>query len=261
MMKRTPKLGQHFLNASWPARSLAEHSGARAGDTILEIGPGKGILTKELLKTGARVVAVEKDPALVERLHAEFRDEMRNGVLRIVEGDVRDTTPEMLGLEDGNYVLAANIPYYITGDIMRTFLTASRQPRTIVLLVQKEVAERIVSKRESILSLSVKAYGAPRIIARVSRGNFTPPPSVDSAIILISNISRDFFSGFTEETFFKIVRAGFAAKRKLLANNLSVVFGKDRVRATLAECGVAGKARAEDVPLETWGCLTKELIR
>ena len=157
------------------------------------------------------------------------------------------------------YTVAANIPYYITGEIIRQFLTAQHQPSTMALLVQKEVAQRIVAQKESILSLSVKAYGTPKIVAKVSRKHFSPPPSVDSAILLIENISRDFFAEISEEDFFTVVRAGFAAKRKMLANNLSTVFPKQKVLEALAACGVPEKARAEDVALGEWKALTKKL--
>ena len=256
MRQRGARLGQHFLKHGWAARSLAHAVGIRTGETFLEIGPGKGILTKELLALGA-VVAIEKDEALVEQLKVTFADDIASGRLRLVAGDVRDATPENLNLS--NYVVAANIPYYITGEIVRQFLTASVQPRAMALLVQKEVAQRIVSMKESILSLSVKAYGTPRLVEKVSRTHFSPPPSVDSAILAVNNISRTFFDCISEESFFRVVRAGFASKRKMLANNLGVIFDKARVGEALHSCGIPEKVRAEDVPLEKWKNLTRNL--
>ena len=126
--------------------------------------------------------------------------------------------------------------------------------------MQKEVASRIVSNKESILSLSVKAYGSPRLVKKVPKGNFSPPPSVDSAIIAISNISRYFFNEMPEENFFRVVRAGFASKRKYLSNNLGEKFGKKNATAALSICGIPEKARAEETVLEKWKCLTKQLI-
>ena len=255
-MRKGAKLGQHFLTGSWAAEKLTQSIAMRSGETILEIGPGKGALTAELLNTGARVVAVEKDETLIEILNATFSEEIRKGQLTIIREDIRNFDPSHLG----PYVLAANIPYYITGEIIRQFLTAKKQPRALALLIQKEVADRILARngKESILSLSVKAYGTPKIVAKVTRGNFSPPPSVDSAILLVVNISRDYFKATSEERFFEIVRAGFASKRKFLASNLSS-YGKEKIVAAFASCGIGPKARAEDITLEMWGNLTRAL--
>ncbi len=259
MKQRGARLGQHFLTNKHYAKVLAEAVAVRAGETILEIGPGKGALTKELLNTGAKVVAIEKDEVLAEGLKTTFAQEIGDGKFEILTGDVRDffaaRRAARRGLAaDAPYIVAANIPYYITGEIIRQFLTAEHQPRAMALLVQKEVAERIIArdKKESILSLSVKAYGAPKIVAKVGRGNFSPPPSVDSAILLIENISRDFFSDITEDDFFKIVHAGFAAKRKMLAGNLATLFEKEKITHAFASCGIDPKIRAEDVSLDAW---------
>jgi 16S rRNA (adenine1518-N6/adenine1519-N6)-dimethyltransferase len=255
------RLGQHFLTGQWAARKLTDAVDVQEGETILEIGPGKGALTKELLATGARVVAVEKDPTLVAGLRETFKNEIALGKLELIEKDVRNFKPESWNLKAGSYVLAANIPYYITGEIIRQFLTGETQPRTVALLIQKEVAERIIARdgKESILSLSVKAYGTPKIVTKVSRGNFSPTPSVDSAILAVTNISRDFFTGISEEMFFKAVRAGFASKRKFLANNLGIVFDKKTAEHALAVCGINPKVRAEDVPLEKWRDIVRSL--
>jgi 16S rRNA (adenine1518-N6/adenine1519-N6)-dimethyltransferase len=166
-------------------------------------------------------------------------------------------TPDSLGIE--KYVVAANIPYYITGEIIRHFLTAPKQPRAMSLLIQKEVAERIVARdgKESILSLSVKAFGKPSIVAKVPAGCFNPPPRVDSAILLVENISRDFFDTIKEEDFFKVIKAGFASKRKMLAGNLKGLFGD--AAGTLAECHIDPKVRAEDLQLNQWKLLTQKL--
>ena len=255
------RLGQHFLTGLWPAHSLAEPVNVKPGETILEIGPGKRALTRELIATGARVVAVEKDSALVEQLAQTFAQEVRNGQLILVTQDVRNFEPTHYELRTAHYVLAANIPYYITGEIIRQFLETPAQPRAMAILIQKEVADRIIArdKKESILSLSVKAYGTPKIIAKVSRGNFSPPPSVDSSILLVGDISKKFFDGLDERHFFKVVKAGFASKRKFLSSNLAAQFGKDAVQRAFEVCGLSPKVRAEDVPLERWKKLAVEL--
>lgn len=264
-MRRTPPLGQHFLKNASVARALVGAARIKKGDAVLEIGPGTGMLTRVLCETGARIIAVEKDPVLFQRLRTSFVGEIASGQLILVKNDIRDLDPGGLGLKTGDYIVAANIPYYITGEILRKFLSAKAHPRTMALLVQKEVAERIVARdrKESILSISVKAYGTPTMIAKVSRGNFMPPPSVDSAILLIANISRELFDDVGEERFFRIVRTGFSSKRKLLTKNLEKVLGshKPEIMHELEHCGIDVKTRAEDVPFAKWKCLARSLAR
>lgn len=247
-------LGQHFLSAQWVASAMVEAARVPTDIPVLEIGPGTGNLTKELLRTGYVVYAVEKDTALIEVLRARFEDEITSDKLHIIAGDVRSIemlAPQLLLFE---YALVANIPYYITGDIIRTFLERGKPPVSMTLLVQKEVAERIAKDtKESILSLSVKLYGAPRYVAKVARGCFTPPPNVDSAILHIDHISKEKLRGFSEETFFKIVHKAFAGKRKMLGNTLRTLFSPE----TLKERGIDPKSRAEDLPLSTWTTLAR----
>lgn len=257
-MARGARLGQHFLKHGWAARALAYAAAPTEGEMTVEVGPGKGMLTRELLSLGP-VIAIEKDEQLVSLLRETFAPELASGRLTLVDGDIRDFDPHMHGLSAGRYIVAANIPYYITGEIIRHFLTSALQPRAMALLIQREVAQRIVSEKESILSLSVKAYGSPKIAEKVSRTHFSPPPSVDSAIILISDISRRFFDDVPEEAFFTVVRAGFASKRKQLANNLSVVYGRERAESALSVCGIPGTTRAEDVHAEDWKRLTQAI--
>ena len=261
MKRRGARLGQHFLTGQWAAAALAKAVGAQSGETILEIGPGKGALTRELLATGNTVIAVEKDERLIAGLEQLFAREIEFGKLVLVADDIRNFNPRLrFNLNLKGYVLAANIPYYITGEIIRQFLETDLPPRAMALLVQKEVAQRIATdKKESILSLSVKAYGRPKIVAKVPRGNFNPPPSVDSAILFVDDISKIFFEGISEKRFFDCLHAGFGSKRKFLANNLGTKFGKEEAMRALAACGVDAKARAEDVPLAKWKCLVKNL--
>lgn len=247
------RLGQHFLKNPQVARALVEAARITASDTVLEIGPGGGALTRELLASGAHVIAVEKDPQLAAALR---KNAPKN--LQIIEGDIRDVSPDSLGLGEREYIVAANIPYYITGEILRQCLSAQHQPKHMALLVQKEVAERIIARdgKESILSLSVKVFGNPRIVRAVSRGNFNPPPSVDSAILAIDSISRANLENTDETLFFSLVRAGFSSKRKLLVRNLEKVLN-GRAREACATCAIPENARAEDVPLARWLCLVR----
>ena len=247
MVRAKKSLGQNFLMHRQIAERIADAAGLSKRDTVLEIGPGTGMLTRALLARAGKVVAVEADGELHEQLAQDFADDIACGALTLVHGDIRHF--DISTLPKG-YKLVANIPYYITGDIMRMFLTAAAQPSSMTLLVQKEVAERIArSKKESILSLSVKAYGAPKYEFTVPRGAFKPAPSVDSAVLSIKNISRDAFASRAEETrFFELVRAGFAHKRKLLSSNLAG-FG-------IPESTLPPKARAEDLSLADWLRLT-----
>ncbi|MSR79070.1 MAG: ribosomal RNA small subunit methyltransferase A [Candidatus Taylorbacteria bacterium] len=254
------KLGQHLLTNVGIARAVAVAAGVTNGDKVLEIGPGKGMLTKEILLLGGIVTAVEKDPGMVAVLREKFAEEICNSKLIIHEGDARDLTPDKL-FPKGTYKIAANIPYYITGELIRSCLTAKNKPVSLALLVQKEVAVRIArSKKESILSLSVKAYGTPKYIKTVSRGSFNPPPSVDSAILAVYDISNKNFKKIAEKDFFRIVKAGFAQKRKTLAGNLKRALDINAVEA-LDAVGISEKVRAEDLTPEEWLALTKYLAR
>lgn len=250
------RLGQHFLTSPVTLRAIITAAHPKQGDTVLEIGPGRGVLTRALLQTGATVIAVEKDEELARALCDALSEEKH---FRMVTGDIRDTDATKLGLPDG-YLVAANIPYYITGAIIRQFLTAKNQPSRMVLLTQREVAERIAhSKKESLLSLSVKAYGEPKLVARVPRGAFSPVPKVDSAILAIEDISRKKFieHGVSEEAFFELLHVGFAQKRKMLASNLSPRYGRAAVMRALTAAGLHEKVRAEDVALEEWLTIAK----
>lgn len=252
-MEKKKSLGQNFLKAGSYLRAIADAAHVGAGDTVLEIGPGEGALTKELLARGATVIAVEKDRRLIPFLAEKFATEIAAGTFSLQEADALDISPEELGLSEGTYKLVANIPYYITGALLKKFLSEVSQPSLLVFLVQKEVAERIArEKKESILSLSVKAYGTPRYVKTVPRGAFAPAPDVDSAILLVSPISRNNFSNREQEKeFFTLVRAGFAQKRKLLKRNIEPVLGESTL-ARMQSAGIPENARAEDVPLSQW---------
>ncbi len=239
-MYKKKSLGQHFLHTPSYLRAVADAAQIQKGETVLEIGPGEGALTAVLLEQGAKVIALEKDTRLISVLREKFAGKD----FEVIEGDALEFEPTFK-----KYKVIGNIPYYITGALFKKFLTASHQPSTLVFLVQKEVAERIArSKKESILSLSVKAYGTPAYIKTVPAGAFSPPPNVDSAILAVTGISRDNFKNAAhEEKFFEAVKKGFAQKRKFLKNNL----GAEYAEALMRE-GIGEKTRAEDVELLKW---------
>ncbi len=253
-------LGQNFLNNPDVVRDILLAGDIKSGEVVLEVGPGLGVLTRSLLDAGAQVIAVEKDVRMITHLEKLFQKEIASKQLMLIYADILDFNIGDLKFANEqkilNYKIIANIPYYITGAFLEKFLTGKAQPTHMVLMLQKEVAERIVTKdkKESILSVSVKAYGTPRIVREVTRENFDPAPEVDSAILLIENISRDFFvnreSKFVnpaefETNFFKLVRQGFAHKRKMLSNNIENLSEEYKNK------------RAEELSLDAW----KELYR
>ncbi|MDP2665245.1 MAG: 16S rRNA (adenine(1518)-N(6)/adenine(1519)-N(6))-dimethyltransferase RsmA [bacterium] len=242
-MHAKKSLGQNFLMHARIAERIAMVANLAPGATVFEIGPGTGMLTRELLKRAGKVIALEADHGLFEILQADFAPEIADGRLEFIHGDIR--TFDISALPKG-YALVANIPYYLTGEIFRMFLASPNQPRLMTLLIQKEVADRIArSKKESILSLSVKAYGTPKREFTVPRGAFKPAPNVDSAVLTIRDISRkNFKTKREEEQFFALLHAGFAHKRKFVRKNLA--------EASLPQGDIPEKARAEDVPLITW---------
>lgn len=263
-MRAKKHLGQNFLTSNVVARDMVVAANINENDIVVEIGPGTGFLTKELLTSAGKVFAIEKDEELIPRLEAQFAPGTEGKKLKLIEGDVlEEKILNKLDIEDGLYKLVANIPYYITGQILRVFLSGEKKPSSITLMLQKEVASRIVThdKKESILSLSVKVYGTPKYIKKVPARYFSPKPKIDSAILHIENISKNNFdSKDEEELFFKIIKAGFAHKRKYLARNLETLFDKETIARLFKTCEISEKTRAEDVPLEKWLCLTKNVL-
>ena len=267
-MRAKKSLGQHFLKSERALSTIIESAQIKIGDTILEIGPGTGTLTEKLLATSCQLTAVEKDDDLYELLKEKFQKEILSGQLNLIHDDILNFQTSNLQ----TYKLVANIPYNITGTILKKFLEADQQPEMIVLLVQKEVARRIVAadSKESILSISIKVYGQPRFVETVKAGSFVPMPQVDSGIIVIESISKDFFKEIAvyvdtecqrvEEGFFKMVRAGFQSKRKKLSSNLSVIFNKNKIRETFERLGLDEFMRAENMSVDNWQKLAKNLL-
>lgn len=256
-MLKKKSLGQHFLHSPHYLRLIADTLHIKEGEAVLEIGPGDGALTGTLLARGAKVTAIEKDTRLLPVLEEKFAQEIADQRLHIRAGDALELNVGELKLPK-KFKTVGNIPYYITGALLKKYLSEKIQPSMLVFLIQKEVAERIArSKKESILSLSVKAYGEPKYVKTVPRGAFAPAPGVDSAILSVARLSRDNFAdGLHEKRFFELVRAGFGQKRKLLAGNLKGLLGP-RHLALLEIAGIPKDARAEDVGLAGWLKLAK----
>jgi 16S rRNA (adenine1518-N6/adenine1519-N6)-dimethyltransferase len=254
-MRAKKSLGQNFLKSEGIIKNIVRAGNLSKEDVVLEVGPGHGELTREILTTSNHVIAIEKDDYLASKLQSLFKREISSGKLKVINGDALELTPDMLSLKDGEFKVIANIPYYITGHLIRLYLGAKSKPNKMVLLVQKEVAERIIDDKESLLSLSVKAYGEPNYVMTVESEHFSPKPKVDSAVISINNISRSFFKdvNFSEEDFFTLIKAGFAHKRKFLMNNLERGgVSKTEVKKIFDELGISLKTRAEDISLGDW---------
>jgi len=243
-------LGQNFLHAPNIISAMVHAGKVSKEDTVLEVGPGKGALTMKLLETGAHIIAVEKDDRAIPFLEEKFFQEIKNGQLELIHGDILEFDANKLD----KYILIANIPYYITGEFIRKFLEAERSPTRIVIMLQKEVAKRIVDKKESILSLSIKAYGEPKYLTTVHRKLFRPIPNVDSAVIVIENISKKFFENaqISEKTYFDIIKSAFAHKRKVVIKNLEAKIPKEALEKIWVKGNLSKNLRAEDLSPEMW---------
>lgn len=263
-MQPKKSLGQNFLRDTKILQKIVAFAEIKPTDTILEIGPGEGLMTKLLLEQVNRVVAVEKDDQLAEALQIKFAEQISSGKLEIVTADILDYQ-----LLTNDYKLIGNIPYNITGAIFKKFLSSPHQPKSITFVIQKEVAKRIAGSqnskketRENLLSISIKAYGKPYFGGIIKAGSFFPAPKVDSAIIAIRTINKDNFAKYnvSEDHFFTILRAGFVHPRKFLINNLKEVSNipqfENEVFVTL---GIKLKSRAEDLGLEDWFRLTQAI--
>lgn len=260
-MRAKKQFGQHFLTSASALEKIVAAGAVCNRDSVLEIGPGRGVLTEKLLHTGATVLAIEKDRDLIPLLAEKFSTYIENGSFELIEQDILDFDPKSI---PSAYKLIANIPYYITGLILEKFLSASHQPTRAVLLVQKEVADRIIARdgKESILSISVKVYGEPKIIATVPAGAFTPAPTVSSAILLIENISKNFFESIDERVFFSVLQATFGKKRKQLAGTLGhITKNKDECIHILQTLGIQPHIRPEDLSIEQWKQIVLSLER
>lgn len=253
-------LGQHFLNSDYAPKKMCDAANLVAGDIVIEIGPGTGILTGEILARGARLIAIETDPRAIALLQETFATAIAQGQLTIHQHDARTLNPADFGVSDHQYKVVANIPYYISGSLLRSFLDTDCQPTDLVFLVQKEVAQRIArDAKESLLSLSVKVFGEPSYICTVKRGHFNPPPKVDSAIVAVTGINRDAFKTQSRADLFALLHLGFGQKRKQLLGNLSKSYDRDSVSKIFNDLEITQDIRAEDLAVGKWFALLDRL--
>ena len=248
-------LGQNFLIVEEVLERIADSAGIRPGDTVLEIGPGMGNLTRHLANRVEQVVAVELDRTLFPVLH-EVLEPFQN--VTLVQGDILKLNPAGLPLPDG-YIVAANIPYYITSAVIRHLLNAAHKPQTIALTVQKEVAERICAKpgNLSLLALSVQLFGEAEYQFTIPAEAFYPKPKIDSALLKISCSAEAKIPVADMDVFFKLAKAGFGQKRKTLKNALSsnLALPSAITESILLRAGIDPMRRAETLMIAEWHAL------
>lgn len=247
-------LGQNFLHAPNVISAMVHAGEVSDKSIVLEIGPGKGALTEALLRTGARVIAIEKDDRAIPFLQNKFEKEIKSGQLELIHQDILDFHPDIERFSKDNYTIIANIPYYISGEFLRKFLEIDNSPNKIVVMLQKELAKRIVDDKQSILSISVKVYGNPKYLVTVPRKFFRPMPNVDSAVLIIDKISKNFFKNpeIDEKLFFEILKAGFAHKRKILIKNLESKISRIKLDKIWESENFPKDVRAENLSPEMW---------
>ena len=284
-IRPTKSKGQNFLIDGNILNKIVKVSDLKKSDTVLEVGPGLGCLTVELAKRAGKVISVELDRKLAAYLRGIMEEygnvEMVEGdILKLPIADLRlpiedDATDDDAAsrriqdtryrIQDTGYKIVANLPYNITSRFLRKFLTAENKPSEMVLMIQKEVAQRICAKAGdmSLLAVSVQFYGEPKIIDYVSKNCFWPSPEVDSAVLRIKLWGDSMKHDVADDAFFRIVKIGFSSKRKQLANNLAAGLQreKDEMREILVECGLDKKVRAEDLDVSDWVEIVENIER
>lgn len=261
-------LGQHFLVDKRVLHRVVSAADLAPEDTVIEVGPGLGVLTRALAKRAAKVIAVEADGRLASAL-SEVMSTADN--VSIIESDILQTEPTSLldsaGVGPGlpRYKVVANIPYYITSPILRHFLEASLKPSMMILMVQKEVGEAITAQpgAMSLLAVSVQFYGKPTIVGHVPARSFYPPPKVDSVILRVKPYEEPPIEVSQSSKFFAVVRAGFSAPRKQLRNSLAQGLGIPPPQAAilLERASIDPRRRAETLDLQEWARLSEERHR
>lgn len=250
-------LGQNFLkNTTIIKKMVSEcvfiaknHTNKHKKDvSVLEIGPGTGALTEYLLETGLNITAVETDDRAIPLLKSKFASYIDKKIFNVLHEDIR--TFDIRKMKKP-YIVVANIPYYLTGYIMRKFLESDNQPVAMILMVQKEVALRVLDKKNSLASLGVVTYGTPRILTHVSKGNFVPSPKVDSSVLIIEDIKNNMFQNKKEELmYWELAKKAFGNKRKQLGGTILKNIQDEKLNQYT-------KKRPEDLKAEDWLIISK----
>lgn len=252
-------LGQNFLTNFLVLKEIVEAGELKKTDVVLEIGPGKGFLTQALIKKSKRVILIEKDEVLANNLKKEvwFLENQKNLTLFLEDALLFNFSNFFAKEKIEKYKLIANIPYYITGKILRIFQEMEFRPELAVLLVQKEVAERLCAPKgkKSLLSIAMDYYGFCQIITLVDKKDFFPVPKVDSAVVkIVFKKNEQLFHQDTEKRkkFFSLIKKGYASKRKTLFNNLKIFYSKELIEKSFLKANLDLKVRAQELTIEDW---------
>lgn len=255
-LRADKRLGQNFLQDPYALEKIVKAAEIHPTDTVLEIGPGLGSLTRYLAAAAQEVVAVELDDKLFPPLEAVIAPYNN---IQLLHGDILGVEPKEI-IQQQDYLVVANIPYYITSAVIRHLLESNPKPRRIVLTIQKEVSERICAGPGdmSLLALSVQVYGQPRIAARIPAGAFYPAPKVDSSVLVIDIYPAPVVPLDLLDTFFLLIKAGFSQKRKKLRNSISAGMHQSpaKTEILLRAAEIDPQRRAETLDLEEWGKLS-----
>jgi 16S rRNA (adenine1518-N6/adenine1519-N6)-dimethyltransferase len=242
-------LGQHWLKDEATLEAICEAADISRSDTVLEVGPGLGDLTRQLAKRAGEVIAVEVDKYLAVNLSGRVKADN----LEVIQADILKFDLTSLPVD---YKVVANIPYYLTSNLIRVLSESANPPVTMALLVQKEVAERLAAApgQMSLLSVSTQLYYMPKLGLTVAAELFEPPPKVDSQLIILKQRSTPLFKGLDTKIFFQVVKAGFAGRRKKLRSSLAAGLRTDKASADqlLAKAGIDGDRRAQELSLQDW---------
>ncbi|HPF31035.1 MAG TPA: 16S rRNA (adenine(1518)-N(6)/adenine(1519)-N(6))-dimethyltransferase RsmA [Candidatus Saccharibacteria bacterium] len=257
-LQNKKSLGQHWLRDRTVLAKIADSANLESNDTVVEIGPGLGTLTSELLKRASKVIAIELDSDLARKLPGQFPGKN----LEVIQTDFLDY--DLSKLPSG-YKVVGNVPYYITGKIIQKLLSTANKPSQIVLLVQKEVAERIIAKHGdmSLLSVSVQINAEATLGDIVQAHFFTPIPKVDSQVVILKVLKKSLISDIDEAKFFQVVKAGFSSKRKKLRSSLAGGLGisKSESENLLKTSGIDPNSRAEKLTITDWLNLTNTISK